>query len=132
MLYGTVALLGDLAAVTNIALCIIAIVAILIAVRMVRKEGVTELNCIADILPRALDSISHCEMSVALVATIANCMKIPVEEILKEYRDDSSRRRHFILKTFQNDSLTWKLMWEFPSKFITYGHIGEELIIEAV
>ncbi|EFO28466.1 hypothetical protein LOAG_00010 [Loa loa] len=130
MLDMIIARIGIAAVIANVILCTVAIMVILVTIRMVRKEGITKLNNIATILPTALDSISYSEISVHIIAAIATCMKIPLNEIIKEYEEASVKRRFIALETFHSDSLTWKLIWKFPSKFVTYGYIGEELIIK--
>ncbi|KAK6102312.1 hypothetical protein QQG55_7940 [Brugia pahangi] len=131
MLDGIIVRAQIIAVIANMILSTIAIIVILITIRIIRKEGITELNNVTKILPTALDSISYCEISAPIVATIANCMKIPLNEIVKEYKESSIKRRYIALEIFHSDSLTWKLIWKFPSKFINYGYIGEELIVKA-
>uniref|UniRef100_A0A914ZAT5 Uncharacterized protein n=1 Tax=Panagrolaimus superbus TaxID=310955 RepID=A0A914ZAT5_9BILA len=128
MAYDQVALFAFAAAGVNCIALIAGITFAIIAIIVIKKNGIEEIHKAAGIFPTALESINYSEIPISVIAVIADHMQISLDEVAQEYAKDAAQRKVVVLQTFRKDPVTDRFIDSFPSKFIQHGYVGEELL----
>uniref|UniRef100_A0AC34FQS5 Uncharacterized protein n=1 Tax=Panagrolaimus sp. ES5 TaxID=591445 RepID=A0AC34FQS5_9BILA len=128
MAYDTVVGVALFAIGINATVLMAGIIFAVIAIIVIKKNGIEEIHKAAGIFPTALESINYSEIPISVIAVIADHMQISLDEVAQEYAKDAAQRKVVVLQTFRKDPVTDRFIDSFPSKFIQHGYVGEELL----